>query len=203
MLTNANIMIHSSYDNLSLTSPNIPNPITNSNRIFDELQGRGQISLRFFPLILLLFSLCSVHVFAWSWYWHLFSHWTGLTKDLRQFLDGRFEKGSIDYDLQQTIRDNLYMRTVPCKRFLYFICMHHDSFFFTFTAGTTRPPRAGEINGQDYTFLSVKDFRALEKNGSLLESGVYKGLYWFLRSVRRREREKKKFERSHNFSSSL
>jgi hypothetical protein len=43
---------------------------------------------------------------------------TGLTKDLRQFLDGRFEKGSIDYDLQQTIRDNLYMRTVPCKYFL-------------------------------------------------------------------------------------
>ncbi len=44
---------------------------------------------------------------------------TGLTKDLRQFLDGRFEKGSIDYDLQQKIRDNLYMRTVPCKLFLY------------------------------------------------------------------------------------
>jgi hypothetical protein len=40
---------------------------------------------------------------------------TGLTKDLRQFLDARFQKGSIDHDLQQTIRDNLYMRTVPCK----------------------------------------------------------------------------------------
>jgi hypothetical protein len=39
----------------------------------------------------------------------------GLTKDLRQFLDARFQKGSIDHDLQQTIRDNLYMRTVPCK----------------------------------------------------------------------------------------
>ena len=39
----------------------------------------------------------------------------GLTKDLRQFLDARFHKGSIDHDLQQTIRDNLYMRTVPCK----------------------------------------------------------------------------------------
>lgn len=81
----------------------------------------------------------------------------GLTKDLRQFLDGRFENGSIESDLQQTIRDNLYTRTVPC---------------------TTRPPRPGEINGQDYTFLSVKDFRALEKNGNLLESGVYKGHYY-------------------------
>ncbi|CAF1948510.1 unnamed protein product [Rotaria magnacalcarata] len=79
---------------------------------------------------------------------------SGLTKDLRQFLDARFQKGSIDHDLQQTIRDNLYMRTVPC---------------------TTRPPRPGEINGQDYTFLSTKDFRTLEKSGNLLESGVYKG----------------------------
>ncbi|CAF4725154.1 unnamed protein product [Rotaria sp. Silwood1] len=82
---------------------------------------------------------------------------SGLTKDLRQFLDGRFEKNSIDHGLQQTIRDNLYMRTVPC---------------------TTRPSRPGEINGQDYTFLSVKDFHALEKSGKLLESGVYKGHYY-------------------------
>ncbi|CAF2722128.1 unnamed protein product [Rotaria sp. Silwood2] len=72
--------------------------------------------------------------------------------DLRQFLDARFQKGSIDHDLQQTIRDNLYMRTVPC---------------------TTRPPRPGEINGQDYTFLSTKDFRALEKSGNLLERHYY------------------------------
>ena len=45
----------------------------------------------------------------------------------------------------------------------------------SFLLGTTRPPRPGEINGQDYTFLSTKDFRALEKSGNLLESGVYKG----------------------------
>ncbi len=44
-------------------------------------------------------------------------------------------------------------------------------------SGTTRPPRPGEINGQDYTFLNTKDFRALEKSGNLLESGVYKGNY--------------------------
>ncbi|CAF4670871.1 unnamed protein product, partial [Rotaria socialis] len=87
----------------------------------------------------------------------IFDELQGLTKDLRQFLDGRFEKNSIDHDLQQTIRDNLYMTTVPC---------------------TTRPQRPGEINGQDYTFLSVKDFHALEKSGKLLESGVYKGHYY-------------------------
>lgn len=60
MLTNANIMIHSSYDNLSLTSPNVGNPTTNSNLIFDELQGRGQVS---FSLSLSLFSTwCYIHI---------------------------------------------------------------------------------------------------------------------------------------------
>jgi len=42
MLTNTNIMIHSSYDNLSLISPNVENSTTNSNPIFDELEGRDQ-----------------------------------------------------------------------------------------------------------------------------------------------------------------
>ncbi|CAH1265676.1 MAGI3 [Branchiostoma lanceolatum] len=37
----------------------------------------------------------------------------GLTKDLRQYLTTRFQKGSVDHDLQQTIRDNVYLRTVP------------------------------------------------------------------------------------------
>ena len=35
--------------------------------------------------------------------------------DLRTYLDERFQKGSIDYELQQTIRENVYMRTVPCR----------------------------------------------------------------------------------------
>lgn len=46
------------------------------------------------------------------------------------------------------------------------------TFFFI---GTTRPARSGEINGQDYIFLTLKDFRALEKSGNLVESGVYQG----------------------------
>lgn len=40
-----------------------------------------------------------------------------ITKDLRQYLGARFEKGSVDHELQQTIRDNLYTRTVPCEYF--------------------------------------------------------------------------------------
>lgn len=36
-------------------------------------------------------------------------------KDLRHYLNLRFSKGSVDHDHQQIIRDNLYLRTVPCK----------------------------------------------------------------------------------------
>ncbi|GAB1597467.1 membrane-associated guanylate kinase, WW and PDZ domain-containing protein 1 isoform X1 [Argonauta hians] len=77
-----------------------------------------------------------------------------LPRDLRQYLNTRFLKGSLDHDLQQTIRDNLYMRTVPC---------------------TTRCPRPGEINGVHYTFLTPEEFMTLERNGSLLESGIFDG----------------------------
>mgnify|MGYP003385476665 CR=1 FL=1 len=49
------------------------------------------------------------------------------------------------------------MRTVPC---------------------TTRQPRNGEINGQDYIFLSDEQFLELEQNGDLLEYGVYNGHYY-------------------------
>jgi len=38
-----------------------------------------------------------------------------LTKDLREFLNMRFQKGSTDHELQQIIRSNIYKRTVPCK----------------------------------------------------------------------------------------
>ena len=38
-----------------------------------------------------------------------------LTKDLAMYLARRFPKGSIDHEMQQTIRDNLYTRTIPCK----------------------------------------------------------------------------------------
>ncbi|GFY73103.1 membrane-associated guanylate kinase, WW and PDZ domain-containing protein 1 [Trichonephila inaurata madagascariensis] len=80
-----------------------------------------------------------------------------LGKDLRQHLNTRFPKNSPDCELQNTVRDNLYLRTVPC---------------------TTRPPRDGEINGVDYTFLTVEEFMALERSGNLLESGIYDGNHY-------------------------
>lgn len=35
---------------------------------------------------------------------------------------------------------------------------------------TTRPPRAGEIDGEDYFFISAEEFRRKEKRGFFLES---------------------------------
>uniref|UniRef100_A0A674CE74 Membrane associated guanylate kinase, WW and PDZ domain containing 2 n=1 Tax=Salmo trutta TaxID=8032 RepID=A0A674CE74_SALTR len=73
-------------------------------------------------------------------------------KDLRHYLNLRFSKGSVDHDHQQIIRDNLYLRTVPC---------------------TTRLPKEGEVPGVDYNFVSVERFMELEQSGALLESGTY------------------------------
>ncbi|XP_059092115.1 membrane-associated guanylate kinase, WW and PDZ domain-containing protein 2-like isoform X2 [Tigriopus californicus] len=80
-----------------------------------------------------------------------------ITTDLRQYLNARFPKGGVDHELQNTIRDNLYLRTVPV---------------------TTRTPRPEERHGTDYTFLSKDEFMALEKSGELLESGVYDGNHY-------------------------
>ncbi|XP_076840136.1 membrane-associated guanylate kinase, WW and PDZ domain-containing protein 3a isoform X2 [Brachyhypopomus gauderio] len=80
-----------------------------------------------------------------------------LNTDLRHYLSLQFQKGSLDHKLQQVIRDNLYLRTVPC---------------------TTRQPREGEVPGVDYNFISVGEFGVLEQSGLLLESGTYDGNYY-------------------------
>ncbi|KAM8830531.1 membrane-associated guanylate kinase, WW and PDZ domain-containing protein 3 isoform 2-T2 [Synchiropus picturatus] len=80
-----------------------------------------------------------------------------LCKDLRLYLSKCFTPGSVDSQLQQVIRENLYLRAVPC---------------------TTRLPRAGEISGVDYNFVSIEDFFSLEESGALLESGKFKGNYY-------------------------
>ncbi|XP_016352849.1 membrane-associated guanylate kinase, WW and PDZ domain-containing protein 1b isoform X7 [Sinocyclocheilus anshuiensis] len=80
-----------------------------------------------------------------------------LNKDLKRYLSQRFQKSSADYELQQTIRDNLYRHAVPC---------------------TTRSPRDREVPGVDYNFLSVDEFLKLEQSGTLLEIGSYEGNYY-------------------------
>ncbi|KAM4572072.1 membrane-associated guanylate kinase, WW and PDZ domain-containing protein 3 isoform 1-T1 [Fundulus diaphanus] len=80
-----------------------------------------------------------------------------LCKDLRLYLSKCFTPGSVDSQLQQVIRENLYLRAVPC---------------------TTRKPRDAEISGVDYNFVSVEEFFSLEESGALLESGKFKGNYY-------------------------
>jgi atrophin-1 interacting protein 1 len=80
-----------------------------------------------------------------------------LPLELNKFLEVSFRKDSIDHDLQQTIRDNVYERTVPC---------------------TTRPPRPGEVHGQDYVFLTNDEFVMLKNNSLLLEYGFYNGFMY-------------------------
>ncbi len=48
-------------------------------------------------------------------------------KDLRQYLNLRFQKGSLDHELQQIIRDNLYLRTVPCELLFTLISLTFDT----------------------------------------------------------------------------
>ena len=52
------------------------------------------------------------------------------------------------------------------------LCLYTSVLYFV---GTTREPRPGEVNGVDYTFLDQDAFNELEKNGSLLESGIFDG----------------------------
>ena len=81
----------------------------------------------------------------------------GLPIDLREYLSRRFVRGSVDHDLQETIRENVYMRTIPC---------------------TTRPPKPGELDNIDYKFVTRDEFLMMEKSGILLESGIYSGHYY-------------------------
>ena len=50
--------------------------------------------------------------------------------------------------------------------------------FSFFSPGTTRKPKEGERHGIDYNFVTVDEFKRMEKNGELLESGVYESNYY-------------------------
>uniref|UniRef100_A0AC35GVQ7 Guanylate kinase-like domain-containing protein n=1 Tax=Panagrolaimus sp. PS1159 TaxID=55785 RepID=A0AC35GVQ7_9BILA len=55
-------------------------------------------------------------------------------------------------EMQSTIRDNVYARTVPY---------------------TTRPPKKDEIDGSHYRFVSVEKFVELQRSEMLLEQGCF------------------------------
>lgn len=53
---------------------------------------------------------------------------------------------------------------LSCQGFVNFI-----------SPGTTRPARDGEVNGVDYIFVTLEQFKAMERDGHLLESGEFDG----------------------------
>uniref|UniRef100_A0A8C8E0A9 Membrane-associated guanylate kinase, WW and PDZ domain-containing protein 2 n=1 Tax=Oryzias sinensis TaxID=183150 RepID=A0A8C8E0A9_9TELE len=66
-------------------------------------------------------------------------------KDLRHYLNLRFSKGSVDHDHQQIIRDNLYLRTVPCESpsppLLFHLTCASFALFKSYNFyGTPKPP---------------------------------------------------------------
>jgi len=46
------------------------------------------------------------------------------------------------------------------------------------TTYTTRSPRENEINGKDYHFISVEDFKQKQKNNFFLETTEYRGCFY-------------------------
>ena len=45
-------------------------------------------------------------------------------------------------------------------------------------SATTRSPRSGEVDGDDYFFLTEKEFKELAANGGMLEYAQYNGNYY-------------------------
>lgn len=43
---------------------------------------------------------------------------------------------------------------------------------------TTRPPREGEVDGVDYHFISVEQFKSLDKSNFFAEKAVYRDWYY-------------------------
>ena len=55
---------------------------------------------------------------------------------------------------------------------------HPDQSYYVLNLGTTRQPREGERDGVDYKFISVDEFKSMDKKGELLESGMYENNHY-------------------------
>ena len=55
--------------------------------------------------------------------------------------------------------------------------MRRENFAYSVSA-TTRPPRAGEVNGVDYWFVTREQFEEKIRNGDMLEHAIYNGNYY-------------------------
>lgn len=72
-----------------------------------------------------------------------------LNTDLRHYLSLQFQKGSLDHKLQQIIRDNLYLRTIPCK------CPVKDCIRNSHPRHSEAPPSTKQTRNAQYDLLSV------------------------------------------------
>ncbi|KAI5095999.1 membrane-associated guanylate kinase, WW and PDZ domain-containing protein 3 isoform X2, partial [Silurus meridionalis] len=79
-----------------------------------------------------------------------------LNTDLRHYLSLQFQKGSLDHKLQQVIRDNLYLRTIPCDE---------------------ESQRTGKVRSLQY-FCSVREKKIISFSASLEKSGRHGGNYY-------------------------
>ncbi|KAA8591383.1 hypothetical protein FQN60_002326 [Etheostoma spectabile] len=87
-----------------------------------------------------------------------------LCKDLRMYLSRCFTPGSVDSQLQQVIRENLYLRAQEngskSEGSASSSVSDRNSYIMY---STTRQPREGEISGVNYNFVSIEEFFSLEE----------------------------------------
>lgn len=69
-----------------------------------------------------------------------------------------------------------HLRAMFClaKIFIYLFFFFENAFFLSLT-DTSRPPRAGEIHGKDYYFVSREKMEEEIQEGKFIEYGEYKG----------------------------
>lgn len=57
--------------------------------------------------------------------------------------------------------------------------LHRNPDFLMSISVTTRPPRAGEVDGRDYDFLSEGDFHLRRQRGDFIECAQVFGRHWY------------------------
>ena len=67
----------------------------------------------------------------------------------------------------------MYVCIYICMYVCMYVCLTSSS-----SIVTTRKPREDERDGADYNFVSVEHFKKMDKNGELLESGIYENNYY-------------------------
>jgi guanylate kinase len=79
------------------------------------------------------------------------------------------------------MRGNLYIVSAPSgagKTSLVAALLDNDPQVRKSVSFTTRAPRAGEVNGREYNFVSVAEFEQMRASGEFVESALVHGNYY-------------------------